>query len=237
MKEELTEFIQKYHQNVHKTEFFKEKGFSYNIISKYKLAFSEDGFNTMIRELSFIEHSESSIMKCYQIFIPIFDETGMVEYILVRRVNNDKTISKTLMYNGISVEIFNARYIKNRSLLNGSKLLFITESWTDALSIEELGYRAISLNGLSNSEKLVDLIYINKDNMKNTMLVCACDRDEKGQKANISLYKAIGNFHNKITIYSDMPDTYKDFNEWLLGDRADMSKALKKFYTEIYNIL
>lgn len=248
MKQAFTQFIRKYHINSYKTDFYYKKGFSDDIISKYKLAYSEEGFNSLIKDTGFMQKCQSKKMKCYPYFIPCYDAEGLVEYIIVRRdddlakqyvkanneeITNYKSISKTYTYNNIPVKIFNSRYIKNADIIKNKKVIFITESWTDALSVEDIGYKAISLNSINNIDELIDFIKLNSKSLNNITFICACDRDEYGKLANQKLYEKISDFHRNVIIFENIPEKYKDLNEWLIDDREGMVSQLDFLINEL----
>lgn len=68
----------------------------------------------------------------------------------------------------------------NLDALHQPDPVFITESAIDALSIEEMGYHALSINGCPHASKLTE--YLRKNDIIARWLILALDSDEEGQK-------------------------------------------------------
>jgi len=68
----------------------------------------------------------------------------------------------------------------NLEALHQPAPVFITESAIDALSIEEMGYHALSINGCPHASKLTE--YLRKNDIIARWLILALDSDEEGQK-------------------------------------------------------
>jgi len=117
---------------------------------------------------------------------------------------------------GEQISLFNIDYLK------GTGVVFVCEGIFDALSLEELGYRAISLNSVSNASKLKDHITTCK-----AFLICATDNDDAGIKAKDEIKKICQ--ENKVGFDSlQIKSPYKDVNEWLVADRKGLSDSIKQ---------
>jgi len=96
-------------------------------------------------------------MKAYQYFIPILDENDKYSYLISRRNDSiSKDNSKIINPKGLKIRFVNDRYIYKPALVE--QFIFITEGWADCLSLEELGFNAISLNSTSNVTKFLELL-------------------------------------------------------------------------------
>ena len=67
-------------------------------------------------------------------------------------------------------------YIKEKAKEN--EAIYICEGVFDAISIEEQGKKAISLNSTQNKTKLIEAIKENIDNAKEYIYIIASDNDE-----------------------------------------------------------
>lgn len=74
------------------------------------------------------------------------------------------------------------------------ELLFICEGVFDAISIEEQGFKAISLNSTNNVKKLIDAIKKNIETAKSYKFVIATDTDEARTKSK----RRVANRVNKV---------------------------------------
>lgn len=134
-----------------------------------------------------------------------------------------------------SPEIFNSRYLENPSLTG--KDVFITEGIFDALSLEELGKQAISINSTSNKGKLFAALEANKEQLKDKQFIIALDTDAEGtQTAEVILSKAqeLGLQASIFTLKG-----YKDINEALTADKEGLQKQLeaRKLQGTVYEYL
>ncbi|MBU3227015.1 toprim domain-containing protein [Clostridium algidicarnis] len=215
------------------TNYFKKRGFSTKIIDKYKLGYNPDGLNYIIKNYpDVLEEKENKFYTSYQFFIPFFDEFGNCNYILPRRDDNIKkpnwvTYKNIKVHNlkGYSAAIFNSRYLKNKDLTDN--YIFIVEGWSDALSLEELGYNAIALNSTSNVNLFLKEIKINKKNITKKTFIISADADKSGIIMNSNLSKGFKEENIDSNIFNIIK--YKDLNDWLIADREGLSANLKDF--------
>lgn len=113
--------------------------------------------------------------------------------------------------------------------------VFIVEGEFDALSLQEIGFDAVSIGSTSNITRLADHLNADRNTMTRPVIVCL-DADEAGQKAAKNL---IQNLLKPVifAICADICGEYKDPNEFLVADRqgfidtvraaADRAKAVK----------
>ncbi len=101
---------------------------------------------------------------------------------------SDPSKSKKWNPSGLSIPIFNWQILKG---LKGNDVVFITDGQFDAMSFYELGYNAISLNGMGNGSKLIRLL--NEKNIsKSLIFVLAPDNSEKEQELFSKLRESLG---------------------------------------------
>lgn len=115
---------------------------------------------------------------------------------------------------------FNARALHDNSI----KRVFVTEGFFDALSILEIGFAAIAINGASNAEKLIE--HLEKHRTKATMILCG-DDDPAGHKA-LEILRAGCKRLNISYVDADINNGHKDANEALTADRAAFVAAVNQ---------
>ena len=120
-------------------------------------------------------------------------------------------------------KLFNEEYM---SLEN--EIIFICEGIFDSLSLEELGYKSISLGGVVNQNKLIDLL-----NKKNVFVI-AFDNDEAGRSATESLLEKLKS-KNQLSIVFEFDEKYKDINEYLIADRMGLKSKVSEFVKNLEN--
>lgn len=113
------------------------------------------------------------------------------------------------------------RKSKGQSFLFNSDVIcnvcpvFVVEGEIDVLSIEEVGGHAIALGGVTNKQKLLNLIEIEKPSKP---LILALDNDEAGRKASTDIAQTLKDKnipHIVANIYAEC----KDANELLMKNR------------------
>lgn len=207
-------------------EYFYKRGFD-NVIHKYKLGYSPKGYNDALeghKELC----TSFKTQQAYKYFIPIYN-SDMVAYRLIARHDGSVDTSKTLNLKGLSMEIFNKRYLENSI---EDKFIYICEGWADALSFEEVGRCAIALNSVSMAKRFLEIARNNFHNIKNKIFILALDNDEAGVKATETIEKGLLDLKITVKIFS-IPDFYKDVNEFLVKNRKEFEKLIVKTEEEI----
>ncbi len=123
------------------------------------------------------------------------------------------------------VGIFNEQVVEHCEKFG--QTLFICEGAFDCMSVESLGFHAVSVNSTANAFTFYDRVL----KEKNIKCICLADTDDAGKK----MAKALSTCNGKIYIpdfYSnDNSDNfiskYKDINECLLADKIQTQHALK----------
>ena len=196
-KKELALLVMKAAQ--HKTDYYNSRGLSERIINQYRLGYSSDG------------HKYGSSFKYV---LPVSEQ------FVILRSDNEKDRYRNIG----NTEILNTRYLKDPG--STETQIFITEGYFDALSLEEIGFRAVALNSTAMSDNLISILEENKNTLKEKQFILALDNDQGGRDTTTKLKKALLeldlNF-SELTI-----DSYKDINEYLIKDRAGLIKEIEK---------
>lgn len=122
---------------------------------------------------------------------------------------------------GSEVALFNSEVLKS------DDFVFVVEGSFDALSIIQSGYKAVSIESVTNARKLLNLL--DKQENKAVKLLLALDNDEKGRQATAELIKELQD--TKITyrnVSSELYGKYKDANEFLANDSERFEQQTKK---------
>lgn len=156
-----------------------------------------------------------------KLYIPIKENDKFVGY--VARALQEKD---GIRYKNNKGEIvpFNRDYYKKEAEVPGEKI-YICEGVFDMLSLESTGKKAISLNSVTNSPKLIEDIERHISTSASYEFILALDNDEAG----INETKKIEEAFTKMKItYSklNIPTRYKDVNEWYLAEPGEMLFAI-----------
>ncbi len=213
-------------------EFFESKGFSRNTLKKFNLfQLTKDIDIDEIRDV-FSQEGEA-FFNIYQYVIPGFDVNGGLDYIMIRRRADYIKTPNCSFHKHIYIgeidrglgKIFNSYH-----LMDDEKVLFIVETWTDALSLEELGYPAIAMNRVANCHTVLEpLVKKYKENIEKKKIIIMCDSDEIGVTANCDIKTMFFNNGIPCVVMNKYPQGIKDANEWLLYDRNGFREAIAAF--------
>lgn len=120
--------------------------------------------------------------------------------------------------------IFNEGYLKEKE----QSFLFICEGEKDALSIEEIGYKAIGLGSAKNVSKLFEKI--EEYNAFEHVYIACFDNDEAGKEAT---EKFVQFAKEKNLLYAVFEFDYKDVHEFLIHDRKRLQQSIEEFLRTI----
>lgn len=186
--------------------YFLKRGLTEKLIKKYKLCVT-------------VEKGQKSAI------LPIWEGPEVVAY--TKRVLSNNGNAKYLNSTG-KIPLFNADYLKKKALKDvyehekaNCEILFVTEGIFDALSLEVLGEKAISLGGVNHLGKLGNILEKNINILKKYKFVTAFDNDEAGKNAHNTM-KTFDKFVKKLEI----PTHYKDVNSWHTADPKGFRKSV-----------
>jgi len=236
---DFTKIADVLHENITSTDYFKNRGFT-STIDKYKLGYHPEGLNFIINNYpGVLEEKANDLNTAYQYFIPCFSENDICNYILVRKNDNHEIpewvkskVNKTHNLKGYAAALFNIRYLYHPQLTE--KYIFVVESWADALSLEELGYNAISLNSTSNVNIFLKKTKKNKDLLKNKVFITAGNADTAGYEMNSNITKGLKALELQFHTY--IITQFNDINEFLTSDREGLEASIKDFISSLINI-
>lgn len=160
-------------------QHFLNRGIPLELIDKYKL--------------SIVTLGEREAM-----ILPVWEKGKAINFV-TRFLDDKKPKYKNHMG---TASFFNLELLTKANDPNEKKFVFLTEGIFDALSLESMGFNAISLNGVNNADNLKDAL--EKIDKKGIIFLTAFDNDEAGIKCKEKFdYKAI-----------NIPDSFKDINQW-----------------------
>ena len=183
--------MQEFNKKAHTDELIKylnNRNISKNAIDKYHLFISEE-----------IDKQTK------RLYIPIIENGKAIAYI-----GRALEVNAKLRYRNSkgTIQPLNLEYLKHKLEAEESNAIYLCEGVFDAISIEEQGKKAISLNSTQNKTKLLEAIKENMSTAKDYLFIIATDNDEAGQKVKSELQTEL----NKINIrntYLEIPKEYK----------------------------
>ena len=210
LKPSPVEYMAKCHKAISKTSFLKDRGLSDKIVNPYNIGY-DDNFYFVSNDKNIKNFNGPAVI------IP----TGKESYI-ARCTDKDSPIR----YNKRGpVQLFNI------DTCEGKDSVFIVEGEIDALSIIDMGYKAVGLGSTSNVTKFTN--YVREHEPENTFIL-ALDNDRAGMDAQKDLKAELDALKIKnieANIYGD----YKDANETLQKDKEAFTFNLKEAVEDAQN--
>lgn len=226
---DFTKLVEEAHCNVNQTAYFKERGLSDHIIQQYKLGYATEGLNFAIENHADINEQPSDHLKPYKCILPIWNAEGKCSYFISRIENTEEAEGKSKTHNlkGRTLELLNERYLMDDT---SREVIFIVEGYFDALSIEDIGFPAIALNGVNNTKRLKQFIDMHQHNLESTCFIVVPDNDTAGEKLLENM--------NKLNIEFatlELPNEYKDANEFLVADKEAFTQFINEGADKLLN--
>ena len=200
---DFTEYFQKCRTSLSKTNYLKERGISDEVARKFGLGYDDH----------FIAGSDQFGSQNFWQALVIPLSSGAYA------VRNTNTNDNDRYRKNGRLAFFNAQCLEKEGNI------FITEGEMDALSLETLGYNAVSLGGAGNVNHLIEKISC-LDNNKNRSFYICLDNDQMGIDAAKAL--ASGLYHLHIPYKRiDLAFPYKDINDALVNDKNSLKDRLE----------
>lgn len=198
-KKELALLVMKAAQN--KTNYYEKRGLGEKIINSYRLGYLPEGH---------------SFGNSFKYVLPVSD------HFVILRSDNEKDRYRNIG----NTEILNSRYLKEPDQIeNIENQIFITEGYFDALSLEEMGYKAVALNSTAMSDSLIKILEDNKTKLQQKQFVLALDNDQGGRDTAAKIKEAL--FAMDLSFSELKIKRYKDINEYLINDRNGLGEEIK----------
>lgn len=190
------------------TNYHTKRGLNEEIVKKFNLGYIPDWRHPKAPE---------SVPTSPRFIIP----TGKSSY-LARDVRDLKDIPHN-QKNYAKSKVGKTQIFNLEALKEATKPIYIVEGEIDAMSIEEVGGHAIALGGVSNINKLLEILSNEKPEQP---LIIALDQDKAGEIATKKLEEGIKKLG--IFTYRHNPSgENKDPNEALTRDREAFKQAVE----------
>lgn len=215
-KEDYTNYLQECCKNITKTSYLSNRGISIAIQKKYNIGYDANYNWAWNRETKQWETKEV-------IIIP----NDKYSYV-ARNISPEATGKDRYRKKGRN-KIYNCR----KNLFNDNEPIFIVEGEIDALSIIEVGGKAIALGSVANVEQLAKTIVNNVPADKCPPLIMCLDCDTSGQEAQLKAdnkfksagYFTIGAMKKENHIFKGC----KDANELLMKSREELQEQVNYY--------
>lgn len=167
-----------------------------------------------------------------RIIIPYYDFNGSLVYFNSRSLDK----STTLRYMGPDKDEYNVGKSDVLWVSNwGANKLYLTEGEFDAMSLIMCGFDSSACGGKELYDKQLDFLYgYGTEQVRKYKICVAFDRDKSG----LAALNKVGNYllaNGKETTYVFPPKKYKDWNEMLISEGANVVKAWIISNEEIFN--
>lgn len=225
------------HRNMPDDNYFTRRGIGRDVQDEYLLCTVDRGFDRFIDEYAELIDQKNPHTSLYKHFIPVIDPDGSVRHFLPyldkdAAAHMDEKPPKVRNLTGRQARFFNDRYLIKPHFDNG--YIFVCEGVFDALSLETIGYKAISINSVSNVRRLSDMIQRNKDKYKDITFVVAFDNDDAGRDATKRAKELLQDNGVDVDVF-EFDAQYKDINDLLQAGKHLLIQALEAFETRREN--
>jgi replicative DNA helicase len=197
-KKNHSSLIGEWSKNAGATDYFKNRGLSDEIISKYKLGYNSNG---------------GMYGKAFKYMIPV-SET----FVIFREEGNENGRFR----NAGDTELLNGHYIASEHIRD----IFIVEGAFDALSIEVMGFNAIALNSTSSINMLLETLEVQKHQLKKKQFILIPDNDADGEKSIVRLEEGFDKLGLNLEVKRIPASVGKDANDYLIADRKQFNSFL-----------
>ena len=194
-------------------QHFRDRGLTLGTIKKYKLGYAPKGARDLLAKYPLLVKRMPSAS--YPYVLPVINSIGIVNYLVFEIAYRNEKSPKYIKPSNIDGLIFNERYLYKRV----TDPVFVTEGIYDALSVEEVGYKAIALMGVGYNR----LLQFCKS-FRHYTLILSLDNDKAGTETIKKLSEELKNIGIKHIIRQSLK---KDFNEDLINDRKTFSELLQ----------
>jgi replicative DNA helicase len=218
---DLTKNILEFYSNTN-IAYFKNRGLSEEIISKYKLLVADP--RKLLKDNLNLVPKLNNIF-AYEYILPVWNNNKVVSIISRRNDDKSKNNDKTMNLKGIKQQMFNIELLKS-----GKDFLFICESIFDALSIESINnsFGSISLNSVKMANHFIEAVKSNKKQCQDKTFVLCGDNDEYGTALNNQLKNELESLGIKTNIFHIKND-YKDINEYAVKNPEAFKTSFDDF--------
>lgn len=243
VKYDFTPLIDSAANKVKDTNYFKDRGFSEETIKRHKLGYFNTGLNYAISkypELFSEGKKTNDYFKGFKYFIPCFNRGGIVSFFINRYddcIDVPSWVSnhtKVMNPKGSTPIPLNLKYLYQQ--FKEYEYIFLCEGWADALSCEEIGYKAIALNSTSNHRILTKYIdeIIDTDLLSNKIFIICGDNDSAGSILNNNLKEYFRSKNIPFEVFK-LPNIkgVKDLNDLLVKDRDKFIEITSKFISKV----
>lgn len=220
----LNTLIARLHKDVAYTSYFRNRGFTIDTISRFKLGYARDGFNKAFSQYGFVFNN--SLEKAYKYIIPILDSKGNVVNVIARQ-DGTVSVAKTRNLAGLNVRLLNEYYLTSPS---NNSYIYIVEGWACALSLEQLGYHAVALNSVQQTNQLLEIIKNTQQQQgcncyDNTTFIILFDNDKTGNIRKVDIERDMKKL-NLSAYCTNIPAPYKDINDFLIADESGLKSFI-----------
>lgn len=209
-------------------QYLQSRGLSMEIIKAYELGYDVAGYNHFLQ--AYPEHqSKGRKVGLYRYIFPYPDTEGRYSYFLTEIEDRAQVDDYNGKYRKISkgrskiaAQLFNERYLQTPP-----SVIFICEGIYDALSVEEVGGKAIAFVGTAHRR----FLSLCKKYTPDTTFIIALDNDAAGKIAIDRVKEGLDSL--KIPYMIRTAEHGKDFNEALQTDRGAFMEYVQQIITDV----
>lgn len=233
-KIDFTSVIEQAHRellsNQQALNYLLGRGLTIETINNYMLGYDAQGYNHLLKDYP-DQQSKSKKSHLYRYVLPYPDtEKGHFSYFLTEITDRSQIDEYNGKYRKISkgnsnivAQIFNERYLQQQT---PPPVVFICEGIYDALSVEEVGGKAIAFVGTAHRR----FLSLCKKYRPGTVFIISLDNDGAGQDAIARVKEGLDSLGLPYKVRT--AEQGKDFNEALQKDRGAFTDYIQQIIAD-----
>lgn len=208
-KDNYLSFYNEATKHLCETDYFLKRGLSFSTVHRFKVGY--------VKKWKHPHVTNPNVPETPRLIIPLCESCYFARD--TREIVPEYQLNYTKQKVGGS-DLFN----KSELFKNSTDPIFIVEGEIDAMSIVEVGGKAVGLGSIGNINKLINLI---SDLKVDRTFILSLDQDEKGREAELKLAEQFRSKKIKFISYKLTIDDVKDPNEMLVKNKGVFNKMVE----------
>ena len=208
-KDNYSSFYNEATKHLCETDYFLKRGLSFSTVQRFKVGY--------VKKWKHPKVTNPNVPETPRLIIPLSESCYFARD--TREIVPEPQLNYTKQKVGGS-DIFN----KSELFKKSTDPIFIVEGEIDAMSIVEVGGKAVGLGSIGNINKLINLV---SDLKIDRTFILSLDQDEKGREAELKLAEQFRNKKIKFISFKLTIDDVKDPNDMLVKNKGVFNKMVE----------
>lgn len=208
-KDNYSSFYNEATKHLCETDYFLKRGLSFSTVQRFKVGY--------VKKWKHPHVTNPNVPETPRLIIPLSESCYFARD--TREIVPEYQLNYVKQKVGGS-DLFNKSELFKKSM----DPIFIVEGEIDAMSIVEVGGKAVGLGSIGNINKLINLV---SDLKIDRTFILSLDQDEKGREAELKLAEQFRNKKIKFISFKLTIDDVKDPNDMLVKNKGVFNKMVE----------